>query len=904
MSLFLSRGLGCEDQNVTNDSLEPVDHAILELLDWIKNRPSWHAEALIRASEGPLGPKEILELAEKCILESQASSPQKRSVTTQELSVTTSTAPLVTLTQISNVKNVNKLAANQVLQFAPAGLTVIYGDNGTGKSGYTRLLRQVCQVRGLPGQVLPDIYSQGQESPTASISWSAGDSEETCEWKHGSTAAAQLKSVSVFDSKAADHHIQDGAQAAYTPEALRLLECLGSALRQVEDELQRRIDAKESDITPVTFVHEDSELAELMSALGQPGTEDRIKKASVLNAEEVQRLAELAQSLEEASKTDPSIKMASLKRLIKEAEELIRKLEVLGHCLDETQIAAVRDKAENVAGKVKVAEASAALLAGMEMPDLGSAGWKQLWDAARTYSRSSAYPEHAFPHVHGDARCVLCQQLLGQEAKARMESLDKYVNDTAQQDLKIAQAEAVTALEAVRNKVTGAIQNLIPSAELADLSQEISLSKVLAPISAAAQARLDFMQLLVATPTEFQRPSPSDIGWDVPGIVAGFQAAIGEWALQMSVLAELCDEEGQAKLRKEHRTLKEREVLAANLNSVLAENQRQEDLRKLRAAISTTKRRAVTQQHGKLSQQLVTEKLQEIFNDELKRLGAGRLQVSINRSGSANAASTFKLTFDGVDAKTALGEVFSEGECRIISLARFLTEMRYSKSKAAIVMDDPVSSLDHKYRAKVAKRLAAEAVERQIVVFTHDIAFLEQLNHNAPHVGAEIAYLVLENTSAGAGTCSGTFPPYGATLGRRLGYIRNHLQSNEKYWYNEADKEWREASETLVREMRKAWERAIEEVLFNDTVTRFERAVQTNRVREVTVDDSDWTAIENAMTELSRLGPHDEPQEAQDEPPTPDDIKTLMRDLELWKTGIEQRRKATGKRRPKVTAKI
>ncbi|WP_400160577.1 AAA family ATPase [Arthrobacter sp. BPSS-3] len=889
---------------MTNESLEPVDQAILELLEWIKNRPSWHADALIRASKGPFSPKEIIELADKCLSESQASSLPKRSVTAEELSVTTSTAPPVTLTQISNAQNVNKLAANQVLQFAPAGLTVIYGANGTGKSGYTRLLRQVCQVRGLPGQVLPNIYAQAQGIPKANISWSTGNGEETCEWTHGRTAAAALKSVSVFDSKAADHHIHDGAQAAYTPEALRLLESLGSALRQVEEELQGRIDAKIAGPTPLTFLHQDSELTELMSALGQEGIETRIRMASVLTPEEVERLAELTQALEEASRTDPSIKIASLKRVTKEAEELIENLEVLASCLDETQIAASRDKAEDVAGKATVAEASAALLAGMELPDLGGTIWKQLWDAARTYSRSSAYPEHAFPHVDGDARCVLCQQILGQEAKRRMESLEKHVHDKAQQDLKTARAETVTAFELVQRKVTAAVQNLVPSAELADLSQELSFSKAIAPVSTAAKARLDFMQRLVATPSEFQRPLADDAEWDVPSIVASFQTAIADWDLQMSGLAELCDEEGQAKLRKEHRTLQDREVLAANLNPVLAENRRQTDLRKLKAAIATTKRNAVTQQHGKLSQQLVTETLREIFNDELQQLGAGRLQVSISRAGSANAASTFKLTFDGVDAKNALGEVFSEGECRIISLARFLTELRYSKSKAAIVMDDPVSSLDHKYRAKVAKRLAIEALERQVVIFTHDIAFLEQLNHHAPHTGADIEYRVLENTSAGAGTYSGTLPPYGANLSKRLGYIRNHLQQNEKYWDNKADKEWREASETLVREMRKAWERAIEEVLFNEAVTRFERAVQTNRVRTVTVDDSDWAAIENAMTELSRLGPHDEPQEAQDEPPSPADIKALIQDLEDWKSGVAQKRKATEKRRPKVTAKI
>ncbi len=889
---------------MAKESIEPVDQAIHTLLDWIRNRPSWYADALIRASKGPLSPEVILELTEKCISESQASSLKKRKVAVEELAVTTSSVPPVALTQISNVQNVNRLATDQVLRFAPEGLTVIYGSNGTGKSGYTRLLRQVCQVRGVPGQVLPDIYSPSQGIPKANISWSVGDNEENCEWIQGNPTETQLKSISVFDSKAADHHIKDGAQAAYTPEALRLLENLGSALRQVEVELQRRIDAKESEITSLAFLQEDSELAELISAMGQQGTAARIKAASVLTQKETQRLAELTQSLEEISKTDPSLKMASLNRLTKEVETLIRSLEILKLSLDDTQITANRESAKGIADKAEAAEASAAFLSGMEMPDLGSAVWKQLWEAARTYSRSSAYPDHTFPHVDDGARCVLCQQSLGQEAKIRMESLEEYVNDTAQQDLKSAQAKSTTEFETLRNKVTKAIQNLAPSPELTDLSQEINFSEVLIPVIKAAESRLKYIQHLVVTPNEHHKPLSVESGWDVHRVVSSLQTVIDDWAVQAKALAELSDEDGQTKLRKEQRTLKERVMLAENLDLVLAENQRQVELKILRMAISTTKRNAVTQQHGKLSQQLVTEKLREIFINELQRLGAGRLQVSISRERPSNAASTFKLAFDGVEANTALTDVFSEGECRIIGLARFLTELRYSKSKAAIVMDDPVSSLDHKFRAKVAKRLSEEALERQVVIFTHDIAFLEQLNHHAPHTGAEISYLVLENTSAGAGTCSGTLPPYGATLSKRLGYIQDQLQKNEKFWKTKAEKEWREASETLVREIRKAWERAVEEILFNESVTRFERAVQTNRVREVIVEDNDWTAIENAMTELSRLGPHDEPGQAQDEPPTPDDIRALMQDLEDWKKDILQRRNSTRKRRPKVTAKI
>lgn len=889
---------------MSNESAEVVDRAIIDLLDWIKNRPTWHADALIQASSGVLNSEEVVKFADKCIVEAQASNSQKRKVTVQELSVTTSTAPPVTLTRISKVQNVNRLAANQVLQFAPLGLTVIYGGNGTGKSGYTRLLRQVCEVRGLPGRVLPDIYSRRKEGPKASISWSIGDGEETCEWKDGNAPAAELKNVSVFDSKAADHHIQDGAQAAYTPEALRLLENLGYALSQVEAELQRRIDVEETNAVLVPVFNEESELVDLMSDLGQKDTESRIRKAALLSPEETERLAELSKLLEDIAKTDPSIKVASLKRLVEEAGDLVEKLTHLGQLLGNSEIDRAREKAKLVTEATKVAEASAALLSGMEIPDLGSAGWKILWDAARRFSEASAYPGHDFPHVEGDARCVLCQQLLGHEAKNRMVSLEKYVNDTAQRDLEMVQADSTALVEAIREEVDVKTQTLIVSAELAAQCCEVRLPTLLASIANAAKSRLSFIQNLIVEPTEFRKVLIDDLVRDISFVVGTIQAAADTWALQIDDLTGLCDEDGQAKIRREHRNLMDRSELAANLDSVLAENLRRERLRKLKDAIATTKRNAVTQQHGKLSQQLVTDKLQEMFNDELQQLGAGRLRVSIVRARSSNASSSFKLTFDGVDSRTALSEVFSEGECRIIGLARFLTEIKYSKSRAGIVMDDPVSSLDHKYRARVAKRLAVESLQRQVVIFTHDIAFLEQLNNAAPHVGADITLRVVENTLKGAGTCSGTLPPYGANLGKRLGYIRDYLQRYEKYWNSEADKEWREASETLVRELRKAWERAVEEILFNDVVTRFERAVQTNRVREVVVDDSDWSAIENAMTELSRVGPHDEPSAAQDEPLSPADVRLLIQDLENWKKDVESRRKVTGKRRPKVTEKV
>jgi wobble nucleotide-excising tRNase len=45
-----------------------------------------------------------------------------------------------------------------------------------------------------------------------------------------------------------------------------------------------------------------------------------------------------------------------------------------------------------------------------------------------------------------------------------------------------------------------------------------------------------------------------------------------------------------------------------------------------------------------------------------------------------------------------------------------------------VVFDDPVSSLDHKRRERIAKRFVEFSTQNQVVIFTHDIAFYAWLN--------------------------------------------------------------------------------------------------------------------------------------------------------------------------------
>ena len=49
-------------------------------------------------------------------------------------------------------------------------------------------------------------------------------------------------------------------------------------------------------------------------------------------------------------------------------------------------------------------------------------------------------------------------------------------------------------------------------------------------------------------------------------------------------------------------------------------------------------------------------------------------------------------------------------------ISGFLAELETTNNGSGIVLDDPVSSLDHHYRLRVARRLLAAAKQRQVIV--------------------------------------------------------------------------------------------------------------------------------------------------------------------------------------------
>ena len=52
--------------------------------------------------------------------------------------------------------------------------------------------------------------------------------------------------------------------------------------------------------------------------------------------------------------------------------------------------------------------------------------------------------------------------------------------------------------------------------------------------------------------------------------------------------------------------------------------------------------------------------------------------------------------------------------------------------------------------------------------------------------------------------------------------------------------------------LRETWERAIEEVVLNDVISRFRPSIETQRLKGVTIETSDYVTIDEGMSKCSR----------------------------------------------------
>lgn len=131
-----------------------------EIHTWSKGLPAWQQDAIARLyadrilSAADLNDLYALAKAEAGIPDPDGRVAQK--LHDAQVAPPSNPARIVLLTAIKELANVNALANGAQLPIARAGVTTIYGENGVGKSGYSRVFKKACRARDRREPILPN----------------------------------------------------------------------------------------------------------------------------------------------------------------------------------------------------------------------------------------------------------------------------------------------------------------------------------------------------------------------------------------------------------------------------------------------------------------------------------------------------------------------------------------------------------------------------------------------------------------------------------------------------------------------------------------------------------------------------------------------------------------------------
>ena len=877
-----------------------------ELLEFSGARSRWQQDALRRfALYGELADDDFEEL--QLQIEQAAGFPVEGvpdpvPLALEHLSHAASNDPRTVLASLGPVRHVDRLSSDQPpLRFAVNGVTIVYGANGSGKSGYCRIARRLCRSL-TPVDLRGNVYDADAPDPEVRVAFRVGGDDQPKEervWTGNQDPPVELSRISVFDAATARVYVDEQRRIEFLPYELDLLNKLGLACRALDRSFRARMGNLIARLNaPLPVGYHEGTAANAMLGLLVPETNladlpgDRDLR--VLGTWSANEQAELV-SIEEQLMRDPQV-LIRLRTDAKQALDIVKQdVSRIEDGLADAAIAASRRAKQEAENTRRAAEAAArSLFSDQPISDLGSDTWRRMLTYAREFA-ATAFPGAPPPQLARSGLCVLCQQALDEPAVARLAAFDHYISGRATEESVDAEqlfSEHQARLMAVRVRSRREVGTLLAGyADLSDPAQngvarissffdnaEQRLGAITRAIREDRYDSLDALDPMSASPGRF-----------IEDEIARLDSEIAE--LERAERDELALVRLQARLAD----LTDRKRLSEDLEPIVERRNRLEERYRLDACIRQCRLTAITRRITDRRREILTPTLRARLHRELERLQLTHLPLDLADRGE-DAQSIVEIDVNARQRIRNNSDVLSEGEQRGLALACLLAELHEIGSDHGIIVDDPVSSLDHSRMAAVAERLAEEAsIGRQVIVFTHNIVFHHLLWTAArrARVGCHREWM----SSAGNdrfGLIDASHQPWQLkrVVPQRLHEIREEFASLTAGGYDHTDQDFRPAVIGLYTKMRSTWERVVEEVLFNNVVQRFRAEVMTQSLRAAFFDPAaDYPVIFEGMKRCSHYSGHEPAPDLPPELPEPGEVARDIEDLDSFVAMAIARRK-------------
>ena len=847
------------------------------IIDWAKDRPTWQGNLLKRIARGETVNVAYIEAIVTEIVHG------KVTLETPELAVAdlptgTAGGAKAQLLSVGELKNVNALLENQTLTFGATGVTVIYGDNGSGKSGYARLVKDVVGARHYEA-ILPDAFATSPGAPSATIAYDISGTERAGTWPSFEEPA--LGQIHFYDEACGDDYLQHETELAYRPSVLNLLDALivhVDAIRAVVDE---KIAVNHSTKLVPPAVPLATKAATFLSGISATTTQQEIDAFLTLPAGAEETHADFVKEEARLRATDPAEEKKRLARASKQVAALATHFDEIESALSSSAAdALVKLKTDADTLRAASDQASRTSFADEPLSGVGSDTWRALWEAAERFSTAEAYPNEEFPANDNGQVCVLCQQPLASDAQARLRRFHQFVHNDVAKRASATEDAFKAAVGGLRDLevTTAATESAIAFLALGHKDLADSLTGAL---EVAARAKAQLGKRLEGENSDPWIDLASVDTNDLctrAAMLATTAESIDETAFKQNLAAATSQRDELGGLISLEGVKKAIEVEVKRLK-------RDATLRKTLRLLSTA---PITTESTSLSRKYVTEAVKSHFIRESERLKLEH--VVLGDKGGAKGKIRHRPALLGASGNTP-SEVLSEGEQTAAGLAGFFTEIEFDATKSAVVLDDPMSSLDHERRERVARRVVEIAKDRQVIVFTHDLMFLGEIVKASDELDVPLTERAIERNGARKPGCVVDGHPWKARDAKaRIGDLQAGLDRLTKAANGMEAEDYERAAAEWARKLSETWERIVRSEVAFKLVDRGTAEVRPKMfkiaARITEFDNTDFQAGYGATSKWARR--HDKSEEVNYVAPDVAEMQAELDRIKSWRDQVSK----------------
>jgi energy-coupling factor transporter ATP-binding protein EcfA2 len=741
------------------------------------------------------------------------------------------------LKSLQHESGVNALVSGATIPFHPK-LTVVYGKNGSGKSGFVRILKRVAGSR-TQEDVWQNVHSaRSQNRCKARITYASNGSDAVCQWS-GQGKVAPFDQMAVFDGKCIPIYLNKSLGFSYQPYGFELFQVLSSSLQGLQERLAADIQRAGNEKPLIDDIfNEDTSIGKFVAGITSTTKPEDLDKLPAWDAKAQNTLAKKIKERKGLQNLDQQSEVLDTRQ---------KKLKALEDALVQVQSDLSAQNIRTYFGlvqkfsqlKKKQTTKKGKTLEDYDIAEKESDEWEKFIDAGEDYIRLAENDEYP---SNGD-RCVYCQQELSRSAQKLIQLYRELFEE-----------EQTSDIEDVEAKLNEALNDLGSSSFVDDFPyeqedfekflQKRTASSAFAALSAADTLAQKLAACLKSKKPQKLRPVKTSVS------IASVRKALSKVEAEAKAL-----EESQRNLFRK----------SQELDRAIAELQDTQKLAKHRTEVgkyiaierwiasasplqaSKLNTRSVTDLGKRAWRELVSDSFKERFQTEATSLDTPGVNLEFRGEYGSQIRAKSLEGLEGID------QFLSEGEQKAVALADFFAELSMQHEHATVIFDDPATSFDHDRKERIAKRIVRESEARQIVVFTHDLMFASYLHDQVENAdgnidSAKAAFHDMRSEASRVGVVTENYYPGSIKFDAFIQKIEAKVRELEALTGEARTDGVRNAYGML----RRAVEKAVEERIFGKVMTRWSDQIQMHNATRASLSREKLNKAKELHEEFSR----------------------------------------------------